>query len=145
VTGLTNTEPEITTAETGRGPVEADARIPIFPDLFISGLTAMVLLLCLYSVLCIFLPAGLDIRANTFAAPAELTPAWYLLFLYQGLRSAAPLARALAPLLLIVLVAALPFLDRNPSRELRHRPFALVLGALLVAVVLGLSYLGWAG
>ena len=145
MTELTNTEPEITMAGTGYEPAETDARIPIFPDLFISGLTAMVLLLCLYSVLCIFLPAGLDVRANTFAAPADLKPAWYLLFLYEGLRSAAPIARALAPLLLILLIAALPFLDRNPSRELRHRPFALVLGALLVAVTLGLSYLGWTG
>ena len=43
---------------------EGQETIRFFPDHFISEATAMILLLCLYSVLCIFAPAILEIRSN---------------------------------------------------------------------------------
>ena len=116
--------------------------VRLFPDLFVSGLTASVLLLCLYSVLCIFLPATLDVRANTLTPPSDSKPAWYFLFLYRYLGSVPPLVGALTPVALLVVLGVWPFLDRNPSREPRKRVFALALVAVTVGTILTLSYLG---
>jgi ubiquinol-cytochrome c reductase cytochrome b subunit len=125
-------------------PHEDACDVPLFPDLFISGMTVVVLALCLYSLLCIFLPAGLDIRASHIAVPVDLKPAWYFLFLHRLLRSLPPLAGALVPVVLLVLLGSWPFIDRNPSREPRKRILAFALAALTTIAVLTLSYLGWA-
>jgi quinol-cytochrome oxidoreductase complex cytochrome b subunit len=127
-------------AETEQG---AGQRTPVFPTLLISGLTAVVLMLCLYSVLSIFAPARLGVLADTVTTPAEPKPAWYFLFLYQYLREAPGVVAALMPVALLAVLGLWPFLDRNPSREPRKRVPALLLGALALVAFLALTYLGW--
>ena len=116
--------------------------IRFFPDHFISEGTAMVSLLCLYSVLCIFAPAILEIRSNPAVTPVGSKPAWYFLFLYQFLHFVPPLVGTLTPVALLVLLGAWPFLDRNPSRAYRKRVFALVLAAVVVVTILTLTVMG---
>lgn len=118
-------------------------RVRVFPMLIISGLTAIVLMLCVYSLLSIFAPATLGILADPLAAPDEPKPAWYFLFLYQYLRGAPGLVAALMPVILLAILALWPFLDRSPSRLPRDRVPVLILGALTVATILVLTYLGW--
>jgi quinol-cytochrome oxidoreductase complex cytochrome b subunit len=113
-------------------------------DHFLAEATAVVLLLCVYSLLCIFLPAVLGVRANPAFAPPGSKPDWYFLFLYQYVRFVPPLIGALTPTVLVVLLAAWPFLDRNPSREPRKRILALVLVVACVISMLALTYAGWA-
>ena len=116
--------------------------IRFFPDHFISEATTMVLLLCLYSVLAIFMPAFLDARANPAVTPVGIKPAWYFLFLYEFLHFVPPLIGTITPLVLLVLLAAWPFLDRNPSRKPRKRVVALILAAVVVLTIIGLSIAG---
>jgi quinol-cytochrome oxidoreductase complex cytochrome b subunit len=121
---------------------EGQPTIRFFPDHFISEGTAMILLLCLYSVLCIFFPAFLEVRSNPAVTPTGSKPAWYFLFLYQFLHFVPPLVGTLTPMALLVLLGAWPFLDRNPSRKPRRRVFALTLAAVTVITILTLTYLG---
>jgi quinol-cytochrome oxidoreductase complex cytochrome b subunit len=116
--------------------------IRFFPDHFISEATTMVLLLSLYSVLAIFMPAFLDARANPAVTPVGIKPAWYFLFLYEFLHFVPPLVGTITPLVLLVLLAAWPFLDRNPSRKPRKRVVALILAAVVVITIIGLSIAG---
>lgn len=116
--------------------------IRFFPDHFISEATTMVLLLCLYTVLSVFLPAALDARANPAVTPVGIKPAWYFLFLYEFLHFVPPLIGTITPLVLLVLLAAWPFLDRNPSRKPRKRVVALILAAVVVLTIVGLSIAG---
>jgi quinol-cytochrome oxidoreductase complex cytochrome b subunit len=116
--------------------------IRFFPDHFISEATTMVMLLCLYSVLAIFMPAFLDARANPAVTPVGIKPAWYFLFLYEYLHFVPPLVGTITPLLLLVLLAAWPFLDRNPSRKPRKRVLALILAVIVVVTIIGLSVAG---
>jgi len=51
---------------------------------------------------------------------------------------------ALTPVLLVVLLLAWPFLDRNPAREPGKRVVALVFGAVVAAGLVVLTYVGWA-
>ena len=116
--------------------------IRFFPDHFISEATTMILLLCLYTVLSVFLPAALDARANPAFTPVGIKPAWYFLFLYEFLHFVPPLVGTLAPLVLLVLLAAWPFLDRNPSRKPRKRVVALILAGIVVLTIVSLSVAG---
>ena len=116
--------------------------IRFFPDHFISEATAMVLLLCLYSVLAIFLPAFLDIKANPAVTPTGSKPEWYFLFLFAFLHYVPPLVGTLAPMALLVLLGVWPWIDRNPSRKPSKRIFALALAVVVVVIILALTALG---
>jgi quinol-cytochrome oxidoreductase complex cytochrome b subunit len=116
-----------------------------FPDLFISETTAAVLLLCLYTVLCIFAPAALGLRSNPAITPLDSQPPWYFLFLDKLLHVVPSVVAALTPVILLVLLGAWPFLDRNPSRKPRKRLFALALGATAVIAIVTLTLLGARG
>ena len=116
--------------------------IRFFPDHFISEATTMVMLLCLYTVLSVFLPAALDARANPAVTPVGIKPAWYFLFLYEYLHFVPPVVGTITPLVLLVLLAAWPFLDRNPSRKPRKRVVALILAVVVVLTIIGLSVAG---
>jgi hypothetical protein len=117
----------------------------VLPGDFISRCTAVVLLLCFYSTLCIFLPTALGVRANPLVMPASSRPTRSLLFIYEYVRLVPPLIGALTPGVMLVLLGALPFLDQNPSRDPRTRVFALSLALIVGLAALTLSYLGWMG
>lgn len=121
-------------------PAEKPARVP---DLLVSEATAVVLLLCVYSVLCIVAPASLQAPANFAVVPAATKPDWPFLFLYKFAQMVPSWMGVLTPVALLVLLGVWPYLDRNPSREPRKRVLALALGAVVVASVLLLTYLGW--
>jgi ubiquinol-cytochrome c reductase cytochrome b subunit len=74
------------------------------------------------------------------------TPAWYFFGVYQLLKyfpgKLDIVGIILLPLLFIVVVFGLPWLDRNPAREARKRPIAISIAAI---VVIGLSYLTYQG
>lgn len=124
--------------------MQEEPRIALFPDLFVSGLTGIVILLCIYSVLCIFVPASLGVRADTDVVPPGAGPSWFLVFLKPYLSEVPRWLGSLTPVLLLVLLGAFPFLDRNPSREPSKRILALTLGGLGLAAILALSFLGQA-
>ena len=116
----------------------------LFMDAFASFLVFIVMI-----VLSIVVPPPLDQKADptqTFIA----YPAWYFLALYGMLRIAggAPdsvvtianlLATVVIPGGLVTLLILLPWIDRNPSRSLRRRPWILGLTAISVVVAVGLS------
>ena len=163
-------EPHTTPAESPKGLQPGDARSPVtdrmcathdgimehdhhaewegqetirfFPDHFISEATAMILLLCLYSILAIFLPAYLEGRANPAVTPVGAKPAWYFLFLYEYLHFVPPLVGTITPVALLVLLGAWPWLDRNPSRRPRKRAAALVFAAIVIVIILALTIVG---
>ena len=121
---------------------EGQETIRFFPDHFISEAAAMVLLLCLYSVLAIFLPAYLEGRANPAVTPVGSKPAWYFLFLYEYLHFVPPLVGTITPVALLVLLGAWPWLDRNPSRKPRKRVAAITFAVVVVVVIMTLTIIG---
>lgn len=130
----------------GRTPdaPESDSRPKeLLPDHVISGVTAVVLLLCVYSVLCLFVPTVLGVRANLAAAPPDAKPSWYFLFLYEYFHLVPPLLGALTPTVLLVVLGAWPYLDRTPSHDPRKRILALALVAVTVIAALTLTTMGW--
>jgi len=100
-------------------------------------------------LLSIFSPAPFDVKAD----PTQrfiAYPAWYFLALYGMLRVAGQvpgqfvaianlIATIVIPTLIIVVLIALPWIDRNPSRLLRRRTVVLACTAVVMVLAIGLS------
>jgi cytochrome b6-f complex subunit 4 len=121
---------------------EEQPTMRFFPDHFLSEGAAMVLLLSLYAVLAIFMPAGLETRADPTITPVGIKPEWYFLFLYALLHYVPVVVGVIAPLLGFVFLGALPWIDRNPSRKPGKRVFAIIASLLVLGGVVALSIIG---
>jgi mono/diheme cytochrome c family protein len=114
-----------------------------FPDaIFHDAVVALIVFLVL-AALAIFIGAPLEARAN----PADTTytprPEWYFLFLYQLLKyfpgQLEVIGVFVIPTLVILLLLALPFLDRKRRRHFTHRPIVIGGAALISLGILTLT------
>ncbi|HEY4440221.1 MAG TPA: c-type cytochrome, partial [Candidatus Elarobacter sp.] len=96
---------------------------------------------------------GLDDKADPNNSTFVPYPAWYFIALYALVdivgnlppaivQAASLFATIIGPTLLILVLIALPFIDRNPSRRLSRRPWVLGLTAV---TMIGAIYLSWFG
>ncbi len=134
-------------------PIDHDLkRLPqgrFWPNQMFMDAAASFVVFAIIVLLAIFSPAPLDQKAD----PTQkfiAYPAWYFLALYGLLRVAGqtpaaiqPIANLLAtvviPGALVTLLILLPFIDRNPSRQLNRRPWILGVTALSLIFAIGLS------
>jgi hypothetical protein len=147
---------------------EANRRIDLIPDLlthelFLTSLGIFVMLAILYFRL---FHSPLETHANPQQTPLDTKAPWYFWWL-QGMLKIDPativenllagigihveLSRLLnskfimglvIPPLLVVILLAIPYIDRNPSRLARKRPFAIAWGLGWIFIVLAWSYMG---
>jgi ubiquinol-cytochrome c reductase cytochrome b subunit len=105
--------------------------------------------------LAVFSPAPLDAKADPNNTQFVPYPAWYFMALFSLLDvvGGAPswavdflglFATIIFPTLLIVVLIALPFIDKNPSRRLSRRPVVLTLTGLVLGGAIILSFVGQA-
>jgi ubiquinol-cytochrome c reductase cytochrome b subunit len=134
-------------------PIDRDVKkLPqgrFWPNQMFMDAAASFLVFVIIVLLSILSPAPFDVKAD----PTQkfiAYPAWYFLALYGLLRLAGmtppaltPIANLLAtvviPGALVTFLILLPFLDRNPSRQLARRPWALGITALSIVFAIGLS------
>jgi len=114
----------------------------IFKDVLI---TFLIFLLLVY--LSAFFPvpfSGLADPMDTLVTPK---PAWSFLFLYQILKffpgPLEPLGTAGVPLMIVLLLASLPFADKSPEKNPFKRGFVILSGFTFVGVILYLTWLGY--
>ena len=114
------------------GPWEAGKRIttgPFWPDqAFKDTMTASAVVIMLIT-LSVFFPPAFTGAADPLSTTFTPKPEWNFLFLYQALKyfqgPLEPLGVAGVPAVLVLVLVALPFLDRSPERNPLKRPFAL--------------------
>ena len=134
-------------------PVDHDLKkLPqgrFWPNQMFMDAVASFAVFAIIVALAIFSPAPLDVKADP-TKQFIAYPAWYFLALYGLLRIAGalpanitPIANLLATVVipggLVTLLIVLPFIDRNPSRQLSRRPWVLGLTALSLVFAIGLS------
>jgi ubiquinol-cytochrome c reductase cytochrome b subunit len=129
-------------AEAARYAAFKQAGRPFWPDVIVEDL-------CIATVVFLVL-LSLTVRAGVpLEAPADPTntsyiprPEWYFLFLFELLRYFPGhlewVGVVLLPLLALLVLVLLPFVDRGPERRLSRRPFA---GAVAAVLAVGVSYL----
>lgn len=113
-----------------------------FPEHFLSELTATFLVFALLTFLCIVMPARLGLRVDPVATPEGSRPEWYFLFLYAYLHYVPPIVGAITPVVVVIGLALLPFLDSNPHRRPSDRLVAIMGSLVVLVVTIGLTIVG---
>jgi ubiquinol-cytochrome c reductase cytochrome b subunit len=134
-------------------PVDTDLKkLPqgrFWPNQMFMDAIASFAVFAIMVLLAIFAPPGLDDKADP-TKQFIAYPAWYFLALYGLLRlagltpeSVQPIALLLStiiiPGLLVALLILLPWIDRNPSRQIKRRPWIMGITAASVVIAVGLS------
>ena len=111
-----------------------------------------VFLVGLLVTLSTLLPPELGEKADPFSTPAHIKPEWYFLAGYQFLKVAEKLSflgdwapktiGILGQALPVLVLMAVPFLDRGPDRLPGRRKVVLLLGALAALSAVGLTLWG---
>lgn len=135
---------EVLGADDARRATDADSTTTAShsTDILISQATAVLLVLCAYLVLAILLPPHLGPKASATAASADVRPAWYLLPLYGYARLVPPALAILSPVAFLVVLGAVPFIDRAGVRTPAGRAAALALGVALAVGLVLLAVIG---
>jgi quinol-cytochrome oxidoreductase complex cytochrome b subunit len=123
---------------------DAKQRIDLIPDL----LTHELFLASIATLLLIVIPMFIDVaplesQANPLKTPLDTEAPWYFLWVQGLLKLGDPtLMGVVLPGLLLTILFAIPYIDRNPSRLARNRPIAIAWGLLWALALVVLSYMG---
>ncbi len=113
----------------------------VYKDLIMAGSVFLILI-----ALCVFLPPDFSGPADPLDATFMPKPEWNFLFLYQALKlfpgKLELVGTVGVPLVGVLLLLLVPFIDRRPERNPARRPVAMGALAAVVAVVVALSLIG---
>lgn len=126
--------------------------IPFWPHHLLKEVVAALLVGALMTVLVVVSPAPMLGQADPFSTPSHIKPEWYFLAAYQFLKfaeifrplgeSAPKLMGVGIPGLVVLILVFFPFLDRNPDRAPRRRPFAILIGLAATLAFVGFTLWG---
>jgi ubiquinol-cytochrome c reductase cytochrome b subunit len=86
--------------------------------------------------------------ANPTVSPEGINPPWFFVFLQEAFsffNSTYPILSLILLVLVLVLLFGLPYLDRNPEKNLLQRPLSLSIGAALMMGIVYFTLVGMAG
>jgi ubiquinol-cytochrome c reductase cytochrome b subunit len=124
--------------------VPADRRVYFLPDVMIDETSFLIVFTTITVILtAFFFQAPLESIANPQSTPLHTVAPWYFYWL-QGLLKIADkvIAGVILPGILLVLLAAIPYLDPNPSRRAKDRRVAIISGVVAGVVMIILSWMG---
>src|ERR671933_272116 len=118
-----------------------DETMGFFPTQVLNDLIVSTLLLLACVVLSYVAPAPLTAPADTATVTYIPRPEWFFFFYEQMLMffpgyALISFGAVIVPTVFIVLLFALPWLDRGPEYSALKRPFAAIIGILVVVVVI---------
>ncbi|MGD9091991.1 MAG: hypothetical protein PVF74_04030 [Anaerolineales bacterium] len=119
--------------------------IPFYPDHVSTEfrvVVAMVIIAVVVGILGLFFPVGLGEPADPMNTPAHAKPEWYFLFLYQILKFTSKNTGAVIPVIGVILLTLLPFLDRKSDTNKKIYRIRFVIAAIAVIVVIALTVWG---
>jgi quinol-cytochrome oxidoreductase complex cytochrome b subunit len=120
---------------------------PFFPYAVAKdSVMAMIVVLMIMAMSLVF-GAELGPKADPTTTTYVPRPEWYFFFLFELLRVIkpsilTPLATIGIPTICLILLIALPFIDRGPERRPERRPIATFTGIFVIAAMAYLTYLG---
>jgi menaquinol-cytochrome c reductase cytochrome b/c subunit len=127
---------------------EQGDRINVFPHLLLSEFISLLVVSAFLIVFSTFVNAPLRELANPNLTPNPSKAPWYFLGLQELLRYFhAQIAGVIIPTLILVGLAAIPYVDRNPSTRPGDRKLAITLFTMLfmfgaVLTIIGSFYRG---
>lgn len=119
--------------------------VPFYPDhIGLEAKVALVfgLLVIAVGVLGMISPLGVGDPADPMDTPAHAKPEWYFLFLYQVLKFIPKTIGATAPVIGILIIAILPFLDQNQDTDPRGIKIRRLIAFVTVLLIVALTVWG---
>ncbi|MGH7662386.1 MAG: cytochrome b N-terminal domain-containing protein [Vulcanimicrobiaceae bacterium] len=118
-----------------------------WPNQMFMDTVASFVVLGIIVLLSVVSPAPLDAKADPNNDQFVPAPAWYFMGLYYLLeifpgQFGQLIGTIVIPTAGLLFLILLPWLDRNPSRDFKRRPIALVVTAIFVLIAGGLSIAG---
>lgn len=116
----------------------------VWPHLLIREFLSAVLMSVMLTVVSLAIQAPLDVRFNiNFPPPAVAKAPWYFLGLQELLHYFPPtLAGVLLPTFVLVGLAAVPYIDNNPSRAFNDRKMSIALFTIFVVFFAVITLVG---
>ena len=123
--------------------------LPFFPHFLLREVVVMCLIAGSLILLAAVYPAGLLKPADPFDTPSPIFPEWYFLYVFGFLKFwiwpvgpiPAKIIGVTVPMVLWYgLLILVPFIDRNPSTDIRKRKVAVALGVIALVAVLYFTY-----
>ena len=123
--------------------------LPFFPHFLLREVVVMCIIAGSILMLASIYPAGLQKPADPFDTPSPIYPEWYFLYVFGFLKfwiwDIGPIpAKIIGVTLPMVvwygLLILVPFIDRNPSTDIRKRKVAIALGVIALLGVLYFTY-----
>lgn len=122
---------------------EQGDRVNVWPHLLIEEFVAMFILLAALTIFSTFINAPLRELANPNLTPNPSKAPWYFLGLQELLRYFHPMIAGITiPTFILVGLAAVPFVDRNPSVKPGDRKVAITLFTMLFMFGATLTIIG---
>jgi menaquinol-cytochrome c reductase cytochrome b/c subunit len=120
---------------------------PFFPYAVAKDGVMACIVMASIILMSLILGAELGPKADPTTTTYVPRPEWYFFFLFELLRVIkpailTPLATIGIPTIAMILLFALPFIDRNPERRPERRPIATLAGVLTIFAMAYLTYLG---
>ena len=120
---------------------------PFFPYAVAKDSAMACVVLLSIIVMAIVFGAELGPKADPTTTTYVPRPEWYFFFLFELLRVIkpailTPLATIGVPTICMILLIALPFIDRGPERRPERRPIATIAGIFTICAMGYLTYLG---
>ncbi len=116
---------------------EKDKGVPFFPDIIFKDAVVSLLIFIALVALAYFVGAPLEPRANPADTNYAPRPEWYFLFLFQLLKyfpgSLEVIGVFIIPSVAVILLIALPLIDRSAKRHYLRRP--VILGATILSAI----------
>jgi len=109
---------------------------PFFPNYVLGEVVSWYMIIGLLIILASLFPVGLGDIANPLETPPHIKPEWYFLSLYQMLKFIPRVMGVLLPMVAILMLFLLPFIDRNPEVLPRKRPVIITLGIMMLIVII---------
>ena len=117
-----------------------------WPDQTFKDLLVVALILVVLICLSAFVRAPISGPADPLDNSYSPKPEWNFLFLYEALKAFKGswewLGTVVIPALLVLLLFAVPFIDRNEKKNPFQRPVAMLSGFMFVAVILVMTFIG---
>jgi menaquinol-cytochrome c reductase cytochrome b/c subunit len=120
---------------------------PFFPYAVAKDSLMAVIVMAIIIAMSIVLGAELGPKADPTTTTYVPRPEWYFFFLFELLRVIkpavlVPVATIGVPTVCLILLIALPFIDRGPERRPERRPIATITGIFVICAMGYLTYLG---
>jgi len=122
-----------------------DDTIPFYPDHILTefwvavGLLVIIIIIGLVGM---FSPVGIGDPADPMDTPAHVKPEWYFLALYQLIKFIPKSAGAVGPVIALILLTLLPFIDSKPDKSKKSQRIRLYTVLVLLVISIALTIWG---